>query len=170
MSLPREHDDPHARRLRGGRWSEPFRTYFVTKCVEGRRPILTAPAAAETVIEALAHIRSQNQIKLLAFVIMPDHYHAVFSLLPGEDLSHLMRRIGSFTANRIQRAPSIHHTVWQRAGFYDRACRDDSEVLDAVAYVHDNPVRRGLVMAEEEWLYSSAHPTRRGILDWEWWI
>jgi hypothetical protein len=95
MTIPIHDDDPHARRLRGGRMSAPFQTDFVTKCVEARRPILAVPAAAEVVIESLAHVRRRGPMKLLAFVVMPDHYHAVFALLPGHDLSDLMRRIGS---------------------------------------------------------------------------
>jgi putative transposase len=170
MTIPGHDDHPHARRLRGGRMSAPFQTYFVTKCVEARRPILDLPSAAEIVIQSLDHVRRQGQIKLLAFVIMPDHYHAVFSLLPGEDLSQLMRRIGSYTGGRIRRTLGLGHLVWQDAGFYDHACRSDQEVFDAVEYVHDNPVRKGLVVLPEEWPFSSAHPSRREMLDWDWWV
>ena len=170
MTIADPEDDPHARRLRGGRMSAPFQTYFVTKCAEARRPILAVPSAAEVVIDSLAHVRRQGQIKLLAFVVMPDHYHAVFSLLPGHDLSDLMRRIGSYTANRIRRMLDLDHPIWQADGFYDRACRDDKEVLDAVEYVRDNPVRKGLIAVPEEWPFSSAHPSRRGMLDWDWWV
>jgi REP element-mobilizing transposase RayT len=138
MKDPSRDHDPGAWRLRGGRVSVPFHTYFITKCVEARRPILADPSAAEIVIESLAHIRRQGQIKLLAFVVMPDHYHAVFSLLPGHDLSDLMRRVGSYTGNRIRRTLHLGHVVWQVDGFYDRACRNEGEVLDAVEYVHDN--------------------------------
>ncbi len=150
--------------------SAPFQTYFVTKCVEARRPILAVPSTAEIVIESLAHVRRQGQIKLLAFVVMPDHYHAVFSLRLGQDLSNLMRRIGSYTANRIRRALDLGHSVWQGDGFYDRACRNEDEVLDVVEYVHDNPIRKGLIVLPEEWPFSSAHPGRRGMLDWDWWV
>ena len=170
MSDPNSHGDPHARRLRGGRSSAPFQTYFVTKCVKERRPILAAAAAAEIVIESLAHVRRQGQIKLLAFVIMPDHYHAVFLLLPGADLSGLMRRIGAHTGLQIRRTLDLGHLVWQGDGFYDHACRTDKEVLDAVDYVHDNPVRKGLVALAEDWPFSSAHASRRGLLDWDWWV
>jgi putative transposase len=170
MSGPNQPDDPHARRLRGGRVSAPFQTYFVTKCIANRCPILAAPSAAEIVIESLAHVRRQGQIKLLAFVIMPDHYHAVFSLLPDADLSDLMRRIGSYTGRRIRRTLDLGHLVWQDDGFYDHACRTDREVLDAVEYVHHNPVRKGLIALAEEWPFSSAHSSRRGILDWDWWV
>ncbi len=31
----------------------------------------------------------RGNIKLLAFVVMPDHYHAIFALAPGEDLGSL---------------------------------------------------------------------------------
>jgi putative transposase len=170
MSVPSPDNDPHARRLRGGRMSATFQAYFVTKCVEHRRPILVVPSAAEIVIESLAHARRQGQIKLLAFVIMPDHYHAVFSLLPGADLSGLMRRIGSYTGRRIRRTLDLSQLVWQDDGFYDHACRSDQEVFDAVEYVHDNPVRKGLSALPEEWPFSSAHPSRRGMLDWDWWV
>jgi putative transposase len=162
--------DPHARRLRGGRISAPFQTYFVTKCVEGRRQILAIPSAAEVVIASLGHARRRGQIKLLAFVVMPDHYHAVFSLLPDQDLSDLMRKIGSYTANRIRRALHLDHPVWQPDGFFDRACRNDKEVYDAVEYVHHNPVRKCLSALPEEWPFSSAHPSHREMLDWDWWV
>jgi REP element-mobilizing transposase RayT len=170
MMIPDPDDDPHARRLRGGRMSAPFQAYFVTKCTEARRPILAVPAAAEIAIESLAHTRQQGRIKLLAFVVMPDHYHAVFSLLPGHDLSDLMRRIGSYTANRIRRTLDLDHPVWQPDGFFDRACRHDKEVYDAVEYVHDNPVRKGLIAVPEEWPFSSAHPSHRAMLDRDWWV
>jgi putative transposase len=162
--------DPHSRRLRGGRISAPFQTYFITKCVDERRETLADPAAAEIVIESLAHSRRQGEIKLLAFVVMPEHYHAVFVLLPDHDLSDLMRRVGSYTANRIRRTLDLDLPVWQADGFYDRACRNDKEVLDAVEYVHHNPVRKGLVKVPEDWPFSSAHPSRRAILDWDWWV
>jgi putative transposase len=152
--------DSHAQRLRAGRFSAPFQTYFITKCTEGRCSFLTESVAAETVIQSLDHVRRMGYIKLLAFVIMPDHYHTIFTLLDRDDLSGVMRRIGSFTANRIRKVLRLQHAVWQDDGFYDRACRDDAEVYEIVEYVHHNPVRRGLVTSPEQWLFSSAHPTR----------
>jgi putative transposase len=169
MTSTTRENDPHANRLRGGRISEPWRTYFVTKCVDGRRPILGAPTAAEIIIDSLVHVRNEGQIKLLAFVVMPDHYHAIFTLLPGEDLSSIMRRIGSFTANQIRKALGLRQGIWQDDGFHDHACRDDQDVLGLVEYLHHNPVRKGLVSEAAEWPFSSAHPSRRAVLDWDWW-
>ena len=149
--------------------SEPYRCFFLTKCTEGRRPILTAPSAAETLIASFDHLRRAERVRLLAFVVMPDHYHVVLCLLPGEELSELMKSLGSYTGRRIRRDLGLRHAVWQDGGFYDHACRADREVLDIVEYVQHNPVRRGLVASAEDWPFSSAHPSRRGILDWDWW-
>jgi REP element-mobilizing transposase RayT len=162
-------NEPHAWRLRAGRTSAPWQVYFITKCVDARRPILANPVAAEIVIGSLAHLRHEGKIKLLAFVVMPDHYHAVFALAPDLDLSHLMRRLGSFTANQIRKQLGIGHAVWQRHGFYDRACRDECEVLNLAEYIEQNPIRKGLAADATDWLFSSAHPERRALLDWDWW-
>src|SRR5262249_34754204 len=149
--------DPHARRLRSGRLSVPWQTYFVTKCTETRRPLLAVPETAEIVIQSWAFDRKQGELKLLAFVVMPDHYHVVFTLLPEQSLANLMRRVGSFTANQIRQALDVNHPIWHNGGFYDRACRDDAKVLEIAEYIHRNPVRRGLVRRAEDWPYSSAH-------------
>ncbi len=161
--------NPHASRLRAGRVSEPWQTYFITKCTEKRHAVLAVPAAAEIVVQSLSHVRLRGKIKLLAFVIMPDHYHVLFTLLPGQDLSKLMTQIGSFTANQIRKTLALHDTIWQGDGFFDRACRDD-DVLELAEYIHHNPVRKGLALHAEDWVFSSAHPSRRSLLDWEWWI
>jgi putative transposase len=163
-SVPIHDDDqdPHSRRLRGGRISAAFQTYFITKCVDERRETLAVPAAAEIVIESLAHARRKGEIKLLAFVVMPDHYHGVFVLLPDHDLPDLMRRVGSHTANRIRRTLDLDLHVWQADGFYDRACRNDKEVLDALEHVQHNPVRKALVAVAQDWPFSSAHPKSAG--------
>jgi REP-associated tyrosine transposase len=164
-----DENNPHARRLRLGRRSSPWQIYFITKCTENRRPILSDPIAAEIVIASLAHTRQLGQIKLLAFVVMPDHYHALFAFAPDVDLSDLMRRIGSFTASEIRTKLGLKLAIWQPHGFYDRACRTDSEVLALAQYAEHSPVRKELAANAEDWPFSSAHPERRSLLDWDWW-
>ena len=64
----------------------------MTRCVSGRRPILASPAVAETVIDCLAFMRKHGRLKLLTFMIMPDHDHAQFVLILGTGLPELMQR------------------------------------------------------------------------------
>src|SRR5262249_28108812 len=150
--------------------SVPWQTYFVTKCTEARRPLLAEPETAEIVIQSWAFVREHGDVKLLAFVVMPDHYHVVFTLVREQSLANLMRRVGSFTANQIRQALDVTNPIWHDGGFYAGACRDDAEALEIAEYIHHNPVRRGLVGRAEDWPYSSAHPSRRKLTDWEWWL
>jgi putative transposase len=144
-----------------------LQTYHLVKCVKGRRPLLADPQSAEMIIGSVQHARRHQEIKLRGFVIMPDHYHVVLTLLEVIDLSPLMRRIGSFTANEIRKRSKIRGAVWQDGGFFDHLCRSEKENGEIIEYIHHNPVRRQLVSAAEDWPDSSAHPDRKHLLDWD---
>ncbi len=45
---------------------------------------------------------------------------------------------------------------WQNGGGYDRNITVDKKLIRFIEYIHDNPVRRGLVERAEEWKWSSA--------------
>jgi REP element-mobilizing transposase RayT len=46
--------------------------------------------------------------------------------------------------------------VWHRE-YFDRYVRDDANYVNAVNYIHRNPVKAGLITNSEEWPWSSAH-------------
>jgi putative transposase len=92
---------PHARRLRGGRWSEPFACYSIVKTVERRRKILTEPAIAAAVMSALDFERSRDRLKLLAYCLMPDHLHLLLVLLPPCNLSLTLANLFRYTATQL---------------------------------------------------------------------
>lgn len=45
---------------------------------------------------------------------------------------------------------------WQAGGGYDRNVGDESTLRTMIDYIHQNPVRRGLVDRPEDWIWSSA--------------
>jgi len=47
--------------------------------------------------------------------------------------------------------------VWHRE-YWDRYIRDQSDLEQAVEYIHLNPVNEGLVATAETWPWSSAYP------------
>lgn len=44
---------------------------------------------------------------------------------------------------------------WLRGGGYDRNVFSAKEIEEKIAYIHANPVRRGLVERPEDWVWSS---------------
>ncbi len=47
------------------------------------------------------------------------------------------------------------HQVWQE-GYHPELIESDGMLRQKMEYIHNNPVKRGLVAAPEHWLYSSA--------------
>jgi putative transposase len=156
---------PHQSHLRKGRFSEEGRTYALTKCVSDGISLIEDPNITKSLIEALFWMERQNTFSLGAFVIMPDYYHAVIALTGTESLSQIMRSIGSHTTREGNRIKGSSGHFWQR-GYYDRAIRKTEHINDIFEYIHNNPVRRGLVQVAEEWPYSSLKPPYYNRIRW----
>jgi putative transposase len=121
--------------------------YFVTFCVEGRRPVLANSDTFEALRKTIAGLR---RWEIMAAVLMPDHAHLIVAPLEGRELS-----IGDFAAgfNRVLRKNlGAHHWEWQR-GCFDRLLRSDEDLGSKWIYVQENPVRAGLVRRSEDWPY-----------------
>jgi REP element-mobilizing transposase RayT len=99
--------------------------------------------------------------RLLAWVVMPNHLHALFQPLEGWTMARIVASWKSFTGRRL--APLLPaslgsnavHQVWDRE-YWDRFIRDARHFHAAREYIHNNPVKAGLVRCPEEWEWSSA--------------
>jgi hypothetical protein len=60
---------------------------------------------------------------------------------------------GSF-ARKLNKATGQVSKVWQK-GFYDEIIRDNLHLLRVLEYMHNNPLKTGLVTSPEEYLFSS---------------
>jgi putative transposase len=158
-------DGPHSRALRNGRYSVPGRAYFITTNVLQREPLLT-PAAREILIEALRWSRAQGRLRLLGYAVMDDHFHALVMLTDSHDLGRLLSSIKAFAARQINRLHGRTGPLWQ-TGYHDHAIRDSADFDHHLLYMHQNPVRRGLVEQPEAYVWCTAHPERAGDIDWE---
>ena len=96
-----------------------------------------------------------ERYRLLAWVVMPNHVHVLIELIDGHPLSGIVHSWKSYTAHEINRTPGNQGKIWQRE-YFDRWIRNEEHNWQAVWYIHDNPVKAGLVRVQEEWPYSSA--------------
>jgi type I restriction enzyme R subunit len=121
---------------------------------------------ARVVVDAFYHFAGQRY-DLLAFVVMPSHYHWVFQpreewLLrrrkadkrtPREEVVH---SVNLFTATQCNKLLGRKGAFWQHE-CYDHWIRDVDELERIMLYVEGNPLKARLVSDPTEWLYSSAH-------------
>ena len=73
-----------------------------------------------------------------AWVVMPNHIHAVFSLIEGATLAKLLHSWKSFTANEINRRIGASGTFWQK-DYFDRLVRNPEHFWACVRYLRQNP-------------------------------
>ncbi len=116
---------------------------------------LQQPNVAQIVADALAYFDGQRY-SLRAWVIMPNHVHAMITPLAPATLSSIGHSWKSFTAKRVNKRLGLSGAFWQKENF-DRVMRDQDEVLATKAYIEANPVAAGLCRENAEWPWSSAY-------------
>ena len=138
------HKKPGHAALRRGRVSVFGQRYRVTFTTHGRQALFSNHALALDAAREIHDRRSWQKATLLAWVLMPDHWHGLIELGEGESLPDLMR---SFKAN-VSRRLRVHWPglgpVWGKS-FHDRALRRDEDAIALARYIVLNPVRAGLV-------------------------
>ncbi len=109
--------EAHSRDLGLHRLSDVPATFFVTKSLQPKKPVLTAELRA-MISQAFVFAAEKERIHLRTFVVMPDHWHALFALPEPWTLSKFMHahisHIGAKT-NDVVAAAKIR---WQD-GFYE---------------------------------------------------
>lgn len=96
-------------------------------------------------------------ITLDAYVVMPNHFHAILEIRPSQkpegsileglsgptkgSLSAVMGQFKMMTSKRCRASGHTNvHPLWLRR-WYDRVIRSDSEKADIRRYIGDNPIR-----------------------------
>jgi putative transposase len=123
---------------------------------------------------AIDGARGRLDFALWAYVFMPEHVHLI--LRPRRpDLgiaavlkaikqpvgqrgvafmeAHAPRWLSGITRVRCGRTERL---FWQSGGGYDRNLVEPQTLAAAIDYIHQNPVRRGLVSRAVDWRWSSA--------------
>ncbi|MGO8713926.1 MAG: REP-associated tyrosine transposase [Rhizomicrobium sp.] len=151
-SLPREFYEKAAAVASNNR----DRFFLLEKAIDQGRGncVLTDPANAEIVRSAFEHFDGERY-RLLAWVVMPNHVHAMIELVPGHPLGDVVHSWKSFSAHAINKARRSNGQVWSH-DYFDRFVRDERHYANAKYYIEHNPVKAKLVGKPEDWPFSSA--------------
>lgn len=162
-------------RKRRRSFNEPGHAHFLTYSCQDRLPLLNSDRTRQWVIDALAVTRERHRFDLLGDVIMPEHVHL---LIFPRDLTYRMDRIlsdlkrpVSWKAKQhlvetgrddwlrrltVKKAGNCAFRFWLSGGGFDRNITTEKSIPKIIRYMHDNPVRRGLVDSASPWIWSSA--------------
>jgi REP element-mobilizing transposase RayT len=118
---------------------------------------LKEPEVARLVADAI-HFRDGLRYDLVAYCIMPDHVHLVFSLEGRPESStygvaRILENLKWYTALKCNQVLGRRGAFWQDES-YDRVIRDGKALEYVLRYVLNNPVKAGLVQSWTDWHWS----------------
>jgi putative transposase len=130
--------------------------YHVLNRANARVPIFDGPRDYLAFIRSLSEAVEREATRLLAYCIMPNHWHLV--IWPRED-GELSRFTGWLTLTHTQRWHAHRHTTGlghlYQGRFRSFPVQQDHHFLTLCRYVERNPLRAGLVGRAEDWQWSS---------------
>ena len=116
---------------------------------------LAQPEVADLIVNAM-QFHAAQRFDLHAWVIMPNHVHAVLRPRPDWTLSQILKSWKGFTAREAnRRLQRVGTTFWQVES-YDHLIRDEEDRHRCCHYTEMNPVNAGFCQRPEDWKWSSA--------------
>jgi putative transposase len=140
--------------------------HFVTLSCYKRRRLLDHDSVKRVVLGCLSAQLQRLAAVCVGFVIMPDHVHTLLWFPEQEWLSQLMEHWKQASSARIKNlvaaklpAYAAHlppeEPIWQ-ARYYDFNVISCEKAEEKLRYMHENPVKGGLVERAVDWPWSSA--------------
>ena len=120
-----------------------------------RRRLFTVESNTRLFLKTLYVYRRQGRFELHAFVVMPEHVHLLLTPAPAVTLERSIQFIKGGYSHALGLELGRKGEVWQR-GFTDHRVRDIEDFENHRTYIHENPVKRGLVTSASDYRYSSA--------------
>jgi REP element-mobilizing transposase RayT len=149
--------------------------FFVTTTVVSFLSIFADPAACNILIRNIKHYQERYKFSILAYVIMPSHFHWIVEVNKKYGtISDIMRDIKKQSAVEIMsyltnEKYDLKMELYKNAAmcydqkrkfwmkrFDDEVIRNEKMFWAKLRYIHNNPVKAGLVDKIYDYKYSSA--------------
>jgi len=160
-------------------------TYYLTFQVENWIDIFTRKRYRDIVVQSFNYCIKEKGLVVYAWVIMSNHVHCIVNSTPGE-LANTIRDLKSFTAKQIIKSiqeDGESRKEWMLIQFKQSGIDKGQQyqlwthenhaieinpyqpafIQSKINYIHNNPVRAGIVKHPEEYIYSSANQYYTGI-------
>jgi putative transposase len=140
--------------------------YHVLNRANARRRIFEADGDYRAFEATLAEVQERIPMRILAWCLMPNHWHLLLWPRLDGDLSNYMRLLTLTHTQRwhAHRATAGTGHLYQ-GRFKSFAVQDDAHFLAVCRYVEGNALRANLVRRAEEWRWCSLWRACRGQAD-----
>lgn len=160
--------------------------YFITCTLVAWVDLFTRIEYKECVVDALLYANVHKGLQIHAYVIMTNHIHLIISTEGSHDLSAIIRDFKKFTAKKClqlvncisesrrvwlmnrfayeakRKIRGDKHKFWQE-GYHAVELNGNLMIDQRLNYIHQNPVRAGIVFEPHHYVYSSAIDYAGGV-------
>ena len=166
------------------KFHNPDGVYFVSFAVQGWVDVFTRIEYKDILIENLKYCQKHKGLEIFAWCIMTNHVHLIIRAEEGHLLQDILRDYKKFTSKAIIQAINKNHRESRKEWLLEqfktpdgfRFWRSDNKPIEVwsnsvinqkINYIHQNPVKAGLVFRAEDYVYSSAvdYAGEKGLLD-----
>ena len=130
--------------------------YHVLNRGVGRSRIFRKQRDFEAFEEVIAEAKARLPMRVLAWCVMPNHWHFVLWPRGDGELSEFMRWL---TVTHTQRWHAAHHTAGTgplyQGRFKSFPIQEDDHLLSVLRYAERNPLRANLLERADAWRWSS---------------
>lgn len=145
-------------------------SHFITTSCYRRLPLLGSPRSRDLFLRVLESVRRRYHFVVVGYVVMPEHVHLLITEPRRGNPSVVMKALKQGFARRLLgrlrrrnnlkqlslwHAPVEFGRIWQPR-FYDFVVFSEKKRVEKLRYMHRNPVKRGLVLEPEQWIWSSS--------------
>ena len=147
--------------------------FFISTTIINFIKIFTTDRYCDILIDNIKHYQKRYEFEILAYCIMPSHFHWIINTntLKG-NVSAIMRDIKKYSSWEIleqlradqspllmkfqtKSLPGQKYQFWMHR-FDDLVIRNQKMLWNEIRYIHNNPVKAGIVNRPEDYKYSSA--------------
>ena len=128
--------------------------YHVLNRGNARAEVFHKDADFAAFVDLMAEANERLPLRILAFALLPNHFHLVLWPRGDGDLSRWMQWLLTSHVRRYHRHYHGSGHVWQ-GRFKAFPIEQDEHLLTVLRYVERNPLRANLVRRAEDWAWSS---------------
>ena len=128
--------------------------YHVINRGNGRQRVFHKFRDYEAFVNLMIEAISMYEVKILAYCLIPNHFHLLLMPKKADALSQWMQWIMTSHVRRYHRHYNTSGHVWQ-GRFKSFIVQKDNHLFTVIRYIEGNPVRAGLVKSAKDWKWSS---------------
>ncbi len=126
-----------------------------------RAEVFHKPADHAAFLQIMAESSIRLPMRVLAYCVMPNHFHLILRPIGDGDLSRWMQWLLTTQVRRYLKHSGHTGHVWQ-GRFKAFPIQEDEHLVRVARHVERNPLRAGLVERAEDWPWSSLLSARPG--------